>query len=366
MTSPLAVADISSYLASSGWSPQAGTWRGATRWVYGVDYEVVVPPRDAMGDAPRRTREILSVLSEVEGRSEEVITTDIRFPTVDVQWFRFPTADPDASELRLGGLESAITALESARAALAAAAWAVVAGPHLAFEGAAPKEVKDLLAGVRLGPLEPAADVLNIRVPLGPADPSPSGDPLARRMLLLLRDAVLGLREVAGTTVASGDIGAVDQLVTAGVSANLCAALAGFAGRGAGRPFDVGFRWARALPSGSPTQTVRFEVGSGPLLRRVAAGLRRGRLTGSASVTGAIGALYDDGVADRFRVQVRGEVTLDGGTADRRSLWVRLPGSESYDAAIIAHREGRPVSARGELTTVNGRVELRAGPGDLR
>ncbi len=375
MTVELSVTDITSYLAASGWVRQPGEWRGAASWVHEGDHEVLVPARDGMGDGERRIREILVLLAVVEGRSREAIATDIGSPMADVQWYR---AVPDDAAGGSVSLVAALSALEGARDVLGAAARAVLAGPHVAFDGAIPREVRDLLARVRLAPFGSADDVLTIRFPLADAVPAdladrvnpgmsePVEDPLARRVLLLLQDAVLHLRDAAGSVEGAGDLGVFDEIVTAGVSANLCAALARFAGPGPGQPFEVGFRWARALPAESPPRTVTFERGTGALLRRAARRLRRLQLAGPASVTGLIGTLYDDGSEDRFRVQVRGDVAMERGTGTRRTLWVRLPDSTSYDRAIAAHRDGRQVLARGALTTVNGRLELATGPGDFQ
>ncbi|TDD18323.1 hypothetical protein E1294_24955 [Nonomuraea diastatica] len=52
MTRPLSVADISSYLAMTGWSRQPVIWRGAAVWVHEGDHEILVPGTDDLGDAP--------------------------------------------------------------------------------------------------------------------------------------------------------------------------------------------------------------------------------------------------------------------------------------------------------------------------
>ena len=68
MTIPLKVDDIASYLAEAGWDRDPQGWRGASVWRHPGDYEVLVPPRDGMGDGARRVREVLRCLSSVEDR----------------------------------------------------------------------------------------------------------------------------------------------------------------------------------------------------------------------------------------------------------------------------------------------------------
>jgi hypothetical protein len=348
----LSVSDISSYLAATGWVRQPEGWRGAAVWVHDGDHEVLVPGADGLADGPRRLREIVALLAKVEGRAAEDVASDIGSPMVDVQWYRTPIVPADGQF----GLVEAVTALNSAQTALSAAARAALTGPRPVFDGAAPKPVRDLLARVRVGPIVPAADLLTVRVPLqeeGDGEP-----PLARRTLTLLQRAALLMREAGAEVRRTGDISVFDGIVRDGVSADLCAALARFAGPDPGAGFEVGFRWARALPSAVPARTVVFDAGSGPLLRRVAHRLRRLHREG-ASVTGLIGALFDNGGEDRFRVHVRGRVTTGDGEP-RGSIWVRLPDEAAYDVAVDAHRNRTPVRAAGTLMDVNGRRELIA------
>ncbi|MED7930715.1 hypothetical protein SMD20_41265 [Nonomuraea sp. LP-02] len=346
----VSVADVSSYLAATGWVRRPETWRGAAIWEHDGDHEILVPGTDHLADGPRRLREILSLLARVEGRAPEDIASDIGSPMADVQWYRAPIA-PVGGEL---GLVDAVTAVTSAHAALSAAARAALSGPRPVFDGPAPKPVRDLLARVRIGPIVPSSNLLTVRLPL--AD---GGDPpLARRALTLLQRAALLLREATAEARGTGDVSVFDDLVRDGVSADLCLALARFAGADPGARFEVGFRWARALPAETPARSVVFEPGTGTLLRRVGHRLRRLHHE-SAAVTGLVGALVDDG-DDRFRVHVRGQVTIGDGEPRRAVIWVRLPGEADYDVAVRAHRDRIPVRVAGTLREVNGRRELMA------
>ncbi|MGW4957979.1 hypothetical protein ACWEPL_12205 [Nonomuraea sp. NPDC004186] len=348
----VSVADVSSYLAATGWVRQPEGWRGAAVWVHEGDHEILVPGADHLADGPRRLRETLSLLARVEGRSVEDIASDISSPMADVQWYRAPIVPMDGEF----GLVDAVTALNSAHAALSAAARAALDGPRPVFDGTAPKAVRDLLARVWIGPIVPSGDLLTVRIPL---DGENSGDPpLARRTLTLLQRATLLLREASAEVRRTGDISVFDDTVRDGVSADLCVALARFAGTDPGTRFEVGFRWARALPFEVPARTVVFEAETGTLLRRVAHRLRRLHRE-SASVTGLIGTLFDNGGEDRFRVHVRGEVAIGDGEP-RGSIWVRLPDEAAYDVAVEAHRNRTLVRAAGTLKDVNGRRELIA------
>ncbi|RCG30136.1 hypothetical protein DQ384_17865 [Sphaerisporangium album] len=348
----LSVADINGYLAATGWVRQPEDWRGAAVWVHEDDHEILVPGTDELSDGARRIREILALLARLEGRSREEIASDIGAPMADVQWYRAPIVPLEGHF----GLVDAVTALTSAEAALSAAARAVVTGPRPAFDGGTPKAVRDLLARAWIGPIVPSQNILAIRVPL---DHDHSGDqPLARRSLVLLQRATVLLHEASAEAHRTGDISVFDGIVRDGVSADLCVALARFAGPDPGTRFEVGFRWARAMPSELPASKVVFEAETGILLRRVAHRLRR-LPRQNASVTGLIGTLFDNGGEDRFRVHVRGEVFVGDGEP-RKAIWVRLPGETAYDLAVEAHRNRTPVRAHGTLMEVHRRLELMA------
>lgn len=352
MIRSVSVSDISSYLAATGWIRQPEIWRGAAVWVHEGDHEILVPGADDLADGPRRLREILRLLMRVEGRSAEDIASDISAPMADVQWYRASIV-PSGGRF---GLVDGVAALEGAQAALSAAARAALSGPRPVFDGKAPKAVRDLLTRVWIGPIVPSGDLLTLRVPVDGDDPGvPS---LARRTLILLRRATLLLREASAEVQRTGDISVFDGTVGDGVSADLCVALSRFAGPDPGTCFEVGFRWARALPAEVPEESVAFEPETGALLRRVAYRLRRLHRE-TASVTGLIGTLFDNGGTDRFRIHVRGEVSIGDGEP-RPAIWVRLPDEAAYDVAVEAHRNRTLVRADGMLRDMHGRRELMA------
>ncbi|MFG2075548.1 hypothetical protein [Nonomuraea maritima] len=265
MTGALSAADINSYLAATGWSRRPESWRGAAVWDHGGGHELLVPEKPDLVDAPRRIRELVAVLARVEERSREEIAADIGAPMADVHWYRSPVVPPGGR----AGLLDAAAALGGVQTVLGAAARAAFDGPRPVFEGAPPRAVRELLGRVWIGP----SDLLTVRVPV-------HDDELGRRTLILLRRATLLLREAVAEMDATGDIAVFDRLVGEGVSADLCAALARFAGSDAEAPFEVGFRWARGLPSAVPAGSVVFPAGTGLLLRRVAHRLRRLHQTG--------------------------------------------------------------------------------------
>jgi hypothetical protein len=158
---------------------------------------------------------------------------------------------------------------------------------------------------------------------------------------------------------AGGDFSAFDETVAEGVSANLCRGLSDLAGLQRRQPFEVGFRWAHAVPSDLASASIAFPEGAGAVVFDAAKQLERLSAGGEAHITGVIESLHDEPFgSDRWRVRVRGDLVTDDGVVDsRRPVWVRLRSSD-YQQAIEAHREHRPVRAQGRLELVQRRVEL--------
>lgn len=358
------VQDIQTYLSDNAWR-QARTWRGASVWSHGDGYEVLVPPRDDLADADLRVRELLTVLTAAEQRPADDILVDISAPLDDVQSFRtFPEGMPSG----FTSLDTGIDVLRAVKNMIGVAARTVVEGPLPEFSAGRPAAASGLLRRVRLGPGRPGSYIFTVRVPVDAADtedaadtPDGQGEPLGRQAGRQLHEAVTAVRAAVERAERDG-LAAFDDMVTAGVSANLCQELSVLAGQGQAQPFEVTFRWSRGPRSGLPADTVRFAEGDGRTIRAAAAHLRQVRISGAAEVTGYVESLHDQPeTADRWRIKVRGDLTTGRGTRFSRSVWIRLDGQDSYDRAIAAHRDRLLVRARGELSAARGRVELTAG-----
>jgi hypothetical protein len=342
----LSVVDISTYLEYTGWRRRSESWRGAALWTHQDAYDVLVPPRDGMGDSELRVAEIVDLLATVERRPAEEIARDINSPHADQHWYRmFANGLPSGfTTLRAG-----VKALRGMMTVFGSAARAVVDGPHFTFSGEAPAAVGALVDRVELAPTRAGSYVFPVRVPLGD-DPE-----LARRVSMQLLDATIAVRDAA----VSGDLAAFDGTVSAGVSAELCEGLHSLAGADGREPFEIGFRWARGLPTDLRSVTVRFPEDSTEIIAAAVGHLRLHSPSGEVTVTGMVESLHDQPArADRWRIRVRGEVS--GVTGNRRVMWIRLTGQDAYHAAIVAHREQGRVRARGVLSETGQRAELIA------
>ena len=284
----------------------------------------------------------------------------------DAPFVRTHPADLPPGEI---GLAEALRALTGVRAMLVSAGRTELQGARAMYTGNHPIDVNRLLDEVRLGPTKPGSFQFTFRVNIAPPaqqallpDSGRNADPLARRTLERLFRSVSAAWEAVAAVQQGRDYSVFDEVIEAGVSANLCRGLGDLGGAGRRQPFEIGFRWARAVRSVLPPATVQFTAGAGVVIHEAAKQLEQLAAGGRARITGLIESLHDEPQGDdRWRVQVRGELTADRGELDtRRPVWVRLDAA-GYQRAIDAHREHRRVQAEGELRLVRRRVELFPG-----
>ncbi|MGH3734224.1 MAG: hypothetical protein ACRDT6_01140 [Micromonosporaceae bacterium] len=318
-----------------------------------------------MDDAPERTWELLHTLSKAEERSPGEIAEDISSPEMDTAYVRTFPADLPSGYI---SLNAGLRVIQGVRGMLEAAGRVEVEGVRPAFSGTRPPGVVRVLDEVTLGPSKSGSYILPLRVSVQRPDQSEIFDaetlPLARRMLLRLLSALTAAHAATMSVRADNDYSAFDETVDAGVSANLCRSLSDLAGLERREPFEVGFRWGRALPSPLAAATITFPEGAGSLVFEVAKQLERLAAGGEASIRGVIEGLHDEPYGnDRWRIRVRGELIAEAGGIDpRRPVWVRL-GRLDYERAIEAHRERRTVRAQGSLELRQRRVELTTHAG---
>ncbi|MDQ7903521.1 hypothetical protein RB614_03210 [Phytohabitans sp. ZYX-F-186] len=349
MANTLRVADITTYLAETGWRRAPRDWNGAGIWSHPGDFEILVPARDGLGDARARVDEILRCLSVLEDRPVREIAEEIAHPDLDTQYVRtFPAGHAVGYTSVAAGFQT----VQGVRDLLAIATRTVMQGPHFTFAGRSPGAVSDLLKIAEFGPSRAGSYVVEVRLSATIALP---GDLSGRAVLGQMHEAVAA----AQTAVSANRPAAFGDAVIAGVSANLCRALSDLSGIGQEQPFEIGFRWGRAVPVEVGARVLRFPAGSGALLQAAAEYLRHLDASGQATVSGVIETLHNGAGSDeRWRISVRGELQTTSGPARRRKVWVRLPNETTYERASAAHHERRLVRIAGELSSTSGRIEL--------
>jgi hypothetical protein len=392
-------AELVTYLDGSGWRRQPRSWRGASVWFHPGDHEVLVPADDRLSDSDRRKHDVLSVLAAVEGRTVGEVALDVLAVLGDVQDYRL-TVGPAASTavtpavpadgagppaVSALSVDGALRFLEGVRSLLRTAARSATEGPHFTF-GEPPdpgtrERMRQLTGWAQLWVHHPGMDLVTVRTPvlvpegepvIGPAtqqDPGQAANEAERAWpraaTVHLYEAVRSAQEAVRDVAAGQDVDVFDGAVAAGVSAQLCDALARLLGPVGGGNLALDFRWGRGRRAHPPPARLVFPTGSAEVLRAATRRLHRGSTDAAASVRGHVQDLHDDvNGRDRWRVRVRGALVVAGRVAGHKSVWVRLGSQPAYDEAIHAHRGNRTVVVDGVLLSVGGRMEIvAAGPG---
>jgi hypothetical protein len=339
----LDINEVNDYLAEAGWSRTERTWHDATIWSNGPN-EVLVPPRDGMGDGASRLREVLVALEHIENRSAAEIARDIAYPLVDSAIYQAPA---DVAPEGFVPLHSGLNALHGIQEMIRTAASEVLAAPR--FESGTAHAVSDLLAGIRLGAVTAQQIAWAFLVPV---QAEPGGTPVGRQVLLQVFHATSAVRRALART---------DRDPGDGVGPEFCSALSTLAGDELSTPFQLTFRWGRGVPSELTDQVVEFPAGAGEVIEDISRRMRRAvaqpaaaraaEESGPATITGLVEALHDSQTGeDRHRVKVRGRLTIGDRRPVTRPVWIRLPDQETYEVALAAHLSQNRLTVSGLWT----------------
>jgi len=159
-----------------------------------------------------------------------------------------------------------------------------------------------------------------------------------------------------------GQLSAFYDGVADGVSANLCRALAdlGSFGRhdaGEYRSFEIGFGWARGMPTDESSEPISFSENMVGILTHADEELTNLAKSGPARLVGKVETLKR-GPGEQPRIRVIGELrTEEGNMLGRRSVWVTVSTAQ-YEEAWEAQRNGLDMVIDGHLGTSRGRLQM--------
>jgi hypothetical protein len=345
--------EVASYLRVHGWRQEAEIGDKGSVWllpsaVGREEADVTLPLRRDLGDFALRMGDVLRTLAQVEARPETEVLRDLATTGSDLIRIRAPSRDAASGSLPL---EAAVTFVERSRDMMLAAACAALSKrPYFATRK--PARATEYLSQVRLGQTERGSYILTILSPVAPALSSegelPFGleapEPYERHVVRTLAEGLAALEQAARHAAASGGMGAFQQAVQQGISANLCEAVAGLSAASPGEGLDVRIAWSRTRPSAASVPS-RIFLGSDtiPLIQEAA---RLFKDTASVEDVEAQG--FVTRLARRLQDD-RGEITLEGLVdGELRRVVVQLAG-DSYSQAIKAHDQRQRVACAGDL-----------------
>ena len=347
--------DVQLYLASHGWKRDdaSSTAQGSVyRFPSLRDAEALIPGRRDLADYVQRMADVVQMLAAVEKRKAWQVIADLSLPPADV--LRLQVSAPD-STLGTLPLDEGIRLIQGARSLLLAAACsarqAAAFYPRQAY-----KEAIEFLEACQLGQTERGSFVAKIMAPVPPEiskqrtlfgmddDAFIALEPFSRRSTVRLMTAL-------GYVRGAIDSGNYDQIlagIDAGVSANLCEAVASMRPDGDQAHLQIRMTWSSSrprLPKGVESvigfSQTAFEIvrESGRKLREEVS-VTRTRLEGRIISLKADSSLFD---GFEGTVILRADVS---GTPSRVQV---VLGSEDYKKACDAHRDGKAVAMSGLL-----------------
>jgi hypothetical protein len=272
-------------------------------------------------------------------------------------------ADRDVVRVRaIGGeddgsvvLDAGVKLVAQSREMLLAAACSV-RSPQPLYRAGANKEAIEYMRRVRLGQTEYGSFVVTLLAPVPPLlqpqfDPSwgSADEPMERMVTRRLMEALEASR-TASEMALSGDATAFENAVHAGVSANLCEAIANLIEQSDG--LDISLTWARTRPAPEVQRRVTFSSNDAEILSEAARTFRLRQPRPDVTLFGTVHKLKRD------QEEVEGVVALKAMIDDKMQAVGAVLDQANYNIAVQAHKAKAPVIVTGDLERVGQRWQM--------
>lgn len=343
--------EVSLYLRAKGWK-RTYTYENnyGSIWNYtslnGEEVEVILPEDQTLRDYKIRMIELFKTLEMVETRNVVAIVNDVSISGADVLRFRVASSEALTGTIPLVQAASLTRGVETA---LLAAACSTIS-PKSYFPRMSYNEARDYLNGCRMGQSERGSYIITVLSPVAPPlikqgslfPDYEDEEAFERRVLFTLFN---GLYQLKGA-LATGTGEAIEETVSAGVSANLCEALTLMQPTNEVGELEVGISWApvRPVKKQVPQSKVRFSKESFPLITECVKYLRQTAPIEGYELRGLVRKLESTDPNQGGRVSI---VSFMENKAT--NITVDLP-AEKYKIAVEAHATGSMFFCKGTLS----------------
>jgi hypothetical protein len=344
---------LAAYARGEGW--QKAESYGAHADVYGAANkpEIVLPRTDRLGDYPTVISKLIAIFAKATEQDELATYRDLVGADRDVVRIRSFGGDDDGSVL----IDAGVKIVSQARDMLLAAACAARL-PQPLFRLGANKEATDYMRRVKLGQTEHGSFVVTLLAPVPPLlqlpfDPTWAGfddEPFERQVTRRLVDALDASRNAVELAASGEGAYAFENAVEAGVSANLCEAVASLIEQSSG--LDISLTWARTRPTPESHRKIAFSPSDAEFLKEAARTFRARHPKPDVSLFGTVHKLKRD------QEEVEGLVTLKAIVDDRLQSVRAVLDQANYSVAVRAHDQKTPVIVKGDLERVGQRWQL--------
>lgn len=359
----LGPAEVALYLRSHEWklSREIGNKGAVWRKNQGMLHapELLLPLRHDLDDYAERMAEVLQTLETDEGRSQLDVLHEITDSTADIVRIRLQGPVFEDGSVPI---DQAAQVVDQAREMMLAAACSTVQ-PRLVFRTRKPLQATEYLHHVRLGQTERGSYILNLRSAVPPRFREAANsseiiglpkllssvierdEPFERRVTLMLARSLGVIRSALASVAVTGDIAPFQAAAAEGVSANLCAALAGLNVGSNAQTVEISLRWSPMRPLPPGTEQGRFRLSADALitLAEVARELKERTAYEDFELNGVVTALHREQGEGKGRITVTGLV--DGSL---RKILLELEPTD-YKHALYAHSQQLSVACEGEL-----------------
>ena len=355
---------VHAYLATNGWR-KVGPYHGNTGDMYCLREDereaVLVPASAKLADYVTRLMQLAETLGRVENRRQLTVLTDLSLAEVDLIRVRLPKAHPDNTI----PLSTGVGLLDESRKLLLAAACSA-SSPQRLFRAGRNQKAAAYIDHVRLGQTEPGSFVVNLLAPVTPSLTKSEAaqltllEPFERRVAQMLVSGLRASREATELVNRGEDIGAFEERISKGVSANLCQATANLINTGSG--LDVSVSWALTRQPHeelvNERAAVTFAPSDAPVLEEAARILSDRQERCDERIEGYVSALTRDQSDPEGRATIK--AVIDGALVS-----VKADFSQSeYNRITDAHARRLSVSLEGDLQREGQRWRLM-NPRDL-
>jgi hypothetical protein len=303
--------------------------------------QVLVPYDTSSATYPVLVGEAIRRFAERENRSAHEILNDLLVRTADVLRFRVIAPGVEAGML---SVEDGARLYGGVRLSLLAAARGAI-DPQRSYSKLATGSAEEFVKRCRLGQTERGSYVATVACPMS-VMPERQRDaiPFARQTTGLLLNTMSALAIAIAEEREDDVLTLQDPNIV--VSSNLCEAIAGMQPEGNDGELNVRCSWAPAVPQPILLPEITFTPESRPILRRMAARLKRNEPNPLSEYIASVEGFRAEPDVEKRQL---GEIVVklsDEGRAKKVRMEVT---PADYATAGLAHLNGRGVSFRARL-----------------
>lgn len=349
------LSQLRAFLIADGWTLVSAPDQYIEVWrTEGEGRREVVLPTEAAIDKDFLTNQALSKLSDLSDIPLFDLGRQIRELSENYISIRVAHSDVDDGSIPL---EDGIALNANARELLSAAGNAAIARRAL-HQGRPHAAVASLLQNARLGQTTRGSYAIHVFCSEVALAERPN---FARAATETLRSALVGLREAVEAYETSQNPLAFETALSAGVSANLCDAIARFSGKDRARKVEITLNSDSANQLTAPPKTIVEFLPTHQAFIRIAADYYRQTYTlCNETIVGMVERLQRP--AQQEAGEIRIATTLSNGA--QRSVTVQLS-PDDYPTAIHAHENKAEVRVTGNIV-VTPRTANLLEPRDFR